>query len=70
LGVRGSVMQRWPQQRTESVVDVGGHPVRIKRSADRVKVEHDDAVAAATALGVPLRTVLDQASQAAQRSTG
>jgi uncharacterized protein (TIGR00299 family) protein len=70
LGVRGSVLHRWPQQRTESVVDVGGHPVRIKRSADRVKVEHDDAVAAATALGVPLRTVLDQASQAAQRIPG
>jgi hypothetical protein len=70
LGVRGSVLHRWPQQRTESVVDVSGHPVRIKRSADRVKVEHDDAVAAATALGVPLRTVLDQASQAAQRIPG
>ncbi len=70
LGVRGSVLHRWPQQRTESVVDVGGHPVRIKRSAHRVKVEHDDAVAAASALGVPLRTVLDQASQAAQHSPG
>ena len=68
LGVRGSVLHRWPQQRTESVVDVAGHPVRVKRSADRVKIEHDDAVAAAAALGVPLRAVLDQASRAAQSS--
>ncbi len=69
LGVRGSVLHRWPQQRTESVVDVAGHPVRVKRSADRVKVEHDDAAAAAAALGVPLRTVIDQAMGAALTSS-
>lgn len=68
LGVRGSVLHRWPQQRIESVVDVAGQPVRVKRSADRVKVEHDDAAAAAAALGVPLRTVLDQALRAAAAS--
>lgn len=65
LGVRATVMQRWPQQRTEAVVDVAGHPVRIKRSGQRVKVEHDDAAAVAAALGVPLRTVHDQALRAA-----
>lgn len=68
LGVRGTVMQRWPQQRTEGVVDVGGQPIRVKRSAQRLKVEHDDAAAAAAVLGLPLRTVLDLAAQAAEAS--
>jgi uncharacterized protein (TIGR00299 family) protein len=68
LGVRGTVMHRWPQQRTEGVVDVGGQPIRVKRSAQRLKVEHDDAAAAAAVLGLPLRTVLDLAVQAAEAS--
>jgi uncharacterized protein (TIGR00299 family) protein len=68
LGVRGTVMHRWPQQRAEGVVEVGGQPIRVKRSAQRVKVEHDDAAAAAVVLGLPLRTVLDLAAQAAEAS--
>jgi uncharacterized protein (TIGR00299 family) protein len=68
LGVRGSVMHRWPQQRSEGVVEVGGQPIRVKRSAQRLKVEHDDAAAAAAVLGLPLRTVLDLAAQAAAAS--
>jgi uncharacterized protein (DUF111 family) len=39
-------------------VDVEGHPIRVKLAAGRVKVEHDDAAAAAKALGWPLRAVL------------
>lgn len=66
LGVRGSLLHRWPQQRDETVVDVGGNPVRVKFNAQRVKVEHDDAAAAAATLGLPLRSVLDLATQAAQ----
>ena len=31
-------------------------------AAGRVKVEHDDAAAAATALGLPLRVVMDRAT--------
>jgi uncharacterized protein (DUF111 family) len=65
LGLRGSVIERWPQQRDELVVHVGGEPVRVKRSNARTKVEHDDAAAAATALGLPLRDVLHRAQQAA-----
>jgi len=58
LGVRGTTIERWPQQRTEAAVDVEGHSIRVKLAAGRVKVEHDDAAAAAKALGWPLRAVL------------
>ena len=66
LGLRGTVLQRWPQHRTETSVDVDGHPVRVKVAEGRVKPEHDDAVAAAAALGVPLRDVLARAEAAAR----
>ena len=61
LGIRSVAVERWPQQRHETVVDVDGHPIRVKVAAGRAKPEHDDAVAAATALGRPLRDVLRQA---------
>jgi uncharacterized protein (DUF111 family) len=66
LGVRGSIIRRWPQHRDEAVVHVEGHPIRIKRSAQRTKIEHDDAATAAAALGLPLRTVMDLAGEAAR----
>ena len=65
LGMRGSLVQRWPQLRTETVVYVHGHPIRVKVAAGRAKPEHDDAAAAAVALGLPLRDVLAQAASAA-----
>jgi len=58
LGVRAATVERWPQQREEIVVEIGGHAIRVKLAADRAKPEHDDCVVAATALGVPLREVL------------
>ena len=61
LGIRSVAVERWPQRRDELVVDVDGQPVRVKVAAGRAKPEHDDAVAAATALGRPLRDVLRQA---------
>ena len=61
LGVRGATMRRWPQQRTETSVEVEGHRIRLKLAAGRVKVEHDDAAAAARALDVPLRVVMERA---------
>ena len=67
LGLRGTLLQRWPQQRAERVVDVDGHEVRVKVGDGRVKPEHDDAAAAAAALGVPLRDVLHRATEAAQQ---
>lgn len=63
LGVRAARLDRWPQARRTITVDVDGQPVRLKISASRVKVEHDDARAAASALGVPLRDVLHRAEQ-------
>ena len=65
LGVRAVSVERWPQRRAEVVVDVDGHPVRVKLAAGRAKPEHDDAVAAAAALGRPLRDVLRSAETAA-----
>jgi pyridinium-3,5-bisthiocarboxylic acid mononucleotide nickel chelatase len=65
LGVRAATVTRWPQRRHEVVVDVAGQPVRVKVAAGRAKPEHDDAEAAATALGRPLRDVLRDAEIAA-----
>lgn len=61
LGLRAERMERWPQQREEFTVTLDGQPIRIKRSAGRIKVEHDDAVQAATALGTSLRNVMQRA---------
>jgi uncharacterized protein (TIGR00299 family) protein len=66
LGVRMSTMQRWPQRRDEITVDVDGHALRVKVAEQRVKVEFDDAAAAADHLGVPVRLVLDRAARLAQ----
>lgn len=64
LGVRATTVERWPQHRDERHVDVGGHLVRVKVSGSRVKAEHDDAVTAAIALGIPLRDVIRRAETA------
>lgn len=61
LGVRATTVQRWPQQREERTVTVDGQPIRIKISGGRHKVEFDDAAAAATALGIPVREVIRRA---------
>ena len=63
LGVRATSLARWPQARTAGVVEIGGHRIGVKVAAGRVKVEHDDAVAAAEALGRPLREVLRLAEE-------
>jgi uncharacterized protein (TIGR00299 family) protein len=70
LGLRGTTLERWPLARTVSTVEVGGHPIRIKRSAGRLKVEHDDASAAARALALPLREILARAEAVARQSSG
>ena len=69
LGVRMSTMRRWPQQRGEVTVDVDGHAIRVKIAAHRVKVEFDDAAAAAHALGMPVRVVLDRAGRLAEETS-
>jgi uncharacterized protein (DUF111 family) len=61
LGLRATTVERWPQRRADATVDVDGYPVRVKVAEGRAKPEHDDAVAAAGALGRPLREVLREA---------
>jgi uncharacterized protein (TIGR00299 family) protein len=64
LGVRGQTLERWPAARSAHEVEVAGLPVRVKISAGRVKVEHDDAVRAARHAGLPLREVVSRAEAA------
>ena len=67
LGLRGSVIQRWPQTREEKSVIFHGHTIRIKIGSGRIKVENDDAVTTSRALSLPLREVLALAEQAARQ---
>jgi pyridinium-3,5-bisthiocarboxylic acid mononucleotide nickel chelatase len=62
--VRGTRLETWGQVRDDAIVDVDGQPVRVRLAGGRVKVEHDDAAAAAWALGLPLRDVLARAEEA------
>jgi uncharacterized protein (TIGR00299 family) protein len=66
LGIRATHLDRWPQHRIDDKVEVNGYTIRVKRGAGRIKVEHDDAAAAAQALGLPLREVLARAEAAAR----
>jgi len=67
LGLRGMELRRWPQQRSERKVVIDGHTINTKVALGRVKVEYDDAAAAAAALGRPLRDVLAEAAALAER---
>ncbi len=66
LGVRSTTMRRWPQQRTQTSVDVDGHRIGVKLGEHRTKVEFDDAAAAATALDLPVRVVIERATAAGE----
>lgn len=68
LGVRGRQLERWPAARSTDEVEVEGLPVRVKVSAGRVKVEHDDAARAARRTGLPLREVMSRAEEAWRRA--
>jgi uncharacterized protein (TIGR00299 family) protein len=70
LGVRSSMLRRWPQRRTETTVDVDGHPIRVKLAEHRIKVEFDDAAAAADDLGMPVRMVIERAARLAGEIDG
>ena len=67
LGVRGQRLDRWPASRDVAHVDIDGRPVRVKVSAGRVKVEHDDAARVARQTGMPLREVVSLAEEAWRR---
>ena len=66
LGVRVTVVERWPFARQSDEVEVEGLPVRIKRTALRVKVEYEDAARVARATGLPLREVVSRAEAEAR----
>lgn len=66
LGVRLSHLERWPFARTLDEVEVAGLPVRIKRAAQRVKVEYEDAARVARRTGLPLREVVSRAEAEAR----
>ncbi len=70
LGLRATVVERWPQRRDEVTVDVDGCSIRVKLAGGRAKAEHDDAAAAASALGRPLRDVLREAETRALGQPG
>ena len=67
LGVRTQTFERWPQARRNDSVEVEGRVIRVKVSAGRTKVEHDDARRAAIQLGRPIREVISLAEEAARR---
>ena len=65
--------RRWSVGRRRGVqdtVEVDGLPVRVKVSAGRVKVEHDDAARVARRTGRPLREVVALAEQAGRGASG
>jgi uncharacterized protein (TIGR00299 family) protein len=68
LGVRVTVVERWPFARQPDEVEVEGLPVRIKRTALRVKVEYEDAARVARRTGLPLREVVSRAEAEARRT--
>ncbi|MDQ1515676.1 MAG: pyridinium-3,5-bisthiocarboxylic acid mononucleotide nickel chelatase, partial [Actinomycetota bacterium] len=68
LGVRVTVVDRWPFARQPDEVEVEGLPVRIKRTALRVKVEYEDAARVARHTGLPLREVVSRAEAEARRT--
>jgi uncharacterized protein (TIGR00299 family) protein len=70
LGVRATMLERWPRSRTEAVARVEGETVRVKVGAGRVKVEHDDAAAVARQSGLPLREILSRAEAAGREQQG
>ena len=70
LGVRGAMLDRWPAARSTDEVEVAGFPLRVKVSAGRVKVEHDDAARIARRTGLPLREVISLAEESARRGHG
>ncbi|HLH47200.1 MAG TPA: LarC family nickel insertion protein, partial [Acidimicrobiales bacterium] len=67
LGVRCHTVERWTAERQVVEVSVDGHVVRVKRSAARLKAEHDDAARVAAHTGRPLHEVARRAEEAARR---
>jgi uncharacterized protein (DUF111 family) len=70
LGIRRTTTTRAVLPRSFETVDLDGVPVRVKRGPHGSKPEHDDLVAAADRLGLPLRAVAENVLRLAGRSPG
>ena len=73
IGVREHLVSRTALQRTDTTVEVDGHPVRVKVAVHdgrvvNVQPEYDDVAAAAAATGQPLKALLAAAIAAAHRA--
>ena len=71
IGLREHRVAKHALDRAMSTVDVDGRPVRVKTAyldgaPVTTSVEYEDVAAAATALGLPVKTVLARATAAAQ----
>jgi uncharacterized protein (TIGR00299 family) protein len=64
LGVRSTAAERWPVSRSLDTVWVGGHPIRMKVTAGRVKAAYEDVAAVSRRTGQPLRDVAFRAEAA------
>lgn len=70
IGVRATAVDRLALPRQEVEIDVDGRVVRVKVTASTAQPEYDDVLAAARALGRPVRDVLDEASARARDAIG
>ncbi|GAB3466347.1 nickel pincer cofactor biosynthesis protein LarC [Streptomonospora sediminis] len=68
LGLRRTPVARTALPRRTGEVAVGGHRIRLKSGPWHTKPEYDDAAAAARALGLPLRSVIERAEQEAAQA--
>jgi pyridinium-3,5-bisthiocarboxylic acid mononucleotide nickel chelatase len=71
IGVRETPVDKVALERSDHVVDVDGHPVRVKVARHEGAVvnaqpEYDDVLAAAGATGEPVKSVLARAAAAAR----
>lgn len=64
FGVRTVVVDRFAASRRTEAVEVDGQALRVKVSAGRAKVEHDDAARVAELIGLPVRDVQERAQHA------
>jgi hypothetical protein len=70
LGVRRQEISRWLAVRGTVVVEVEGHEIKVKWGRWRehlvsVAPEYEDAAAAAEAIGLPLKAVMQRATEQA-----
>ncbi len=70
LGVRHTTTNRIAAPRRSETVEVDGVPIRVKHGVHGAKAEHDDLVAAADGLNLPLRVVAERAVLEINRRRG